>query len=58
MFENIFNTMMNVDRKTKDNAKSKLDLMEISRQPELHVDGKFPNVCYTLEKNYRNELCI
>ena len=41
VFENIFNTMMNVDRKTKDNAKSRLDLMEICHRPELHVvDGK------------------
>ena len=31
VFENIFNTVMNVDRKTKDNAKSRLDLMEIYR---------------------------
>ena len=42
---------MNVDRKTKDIAKSRLDLMEICRQLELHVvDGKFPKACYTLEK--------
>ena len=50
---------MNVDGKTKDNAKSRLDLMEICRRPELHVvDGKLPKACYTLDKNGRNELCI
>ena len=59
VFENIFNTVMNVDRKTKDNAKSRLDLMEICRRPELHViDVKLPKACHTLDKNGRNELCI
>ena len=59
MFENIFNTMMNDDGKTKDNAMSRLYLMEICRRLELHVvDGKFPKACYTLDKNGRNELCI
>lgn len=43
---------MNVDRKTKDKAKSRLDLMKICHRPELHdVDGKFPKACYTLDKN-------
>ena len=31
LFENIFNMVMNVEGKTKDNAKSRLDLMEIYR---------------------------
>ena len=53
VFENIFNTMMNVDRKTKDIAKSRLNLVEICCRPELHVvDGKFPKACYTLEKKW------
>ena len=59
VFENIFNIVMNVDGKTKDNAKSRLDLMEICRRLELHVvDDKFPKACYTLDKNGRNDLCI
>ena len=59
MFENIFNRGMNVDWKIKDNAKSRLDLMEICRRPKLYVvDGKFPKACYTLDKNGRNELCV
>ena len=33
VFENIFNTVMNVDGKTQDNAKSRLDLMEICSRP-------------------------
>ena len=52
VFENILNTMMNVDEKTKDNAKSILDLMEICHRPKLHVvDSKFPKACHTLDKN-------
>ena len=59
VFENIFNMVMNVDEKTKDNAKYRLNLMEIRRRPELHVvDGKFPKSCYTLDKNGQNGLCI
>ena len=50
---------MNVDKKTKDNVKSRLDLMEICRRQELHVvEGKLPKACYTLDKNGQNELCI
>ena len=52
VFENIFNTVMKVDGKTKDNAKSRLNLMEICRRLELHVvDGKLPKACHTLDKN-------
>ena len=52
VFQNIFNIVMNVDRKSKDNTKSILDLMEICRQTELQVvDGMFPKACYTLDKN-------
>ena len=35
MFENIFNTIMNVEGKTKDNAKSKEDLKELRHRLEL-----------------------
>ena len=59
VFENIFNTVMNVDGKTKENAKSRLDIMEIRRRSELHVvDGKLLKAFYTLDKNGQNELCI
>ena len=37
---NIFNTVMNVKGKTKDNAKSREDLKEFFHRPELHRDEK------------------
>ncbi|XP_058003650.1 uncharacterized protein LOC131180064 [Hevea brasiliensis] len=53
VFENIFNTVMNVEGKTKDNAKSREDLKEFCHRPELERDmatGKYPKACYTLDK--------
>ena len=47
-FDNIFNTIMNVEGKTKDNAKSREDLKELCSHPELHRDettNKFPKAC-------------
>ena len=57
-FENVFNTVMNVAGKSKDNAKSREDLKEFCRRPELHaVNGKFPKACYTLDKRAKQTLC-
>lgn len=40
-FENVFNTLLEVDGKTNANPKSREDLKEFCRHPELHdVDGK------------------
>ena len=36
-FENIINTVMDVNGKTKDNAKSRMDVAEICDRPELHL---------------------
>ena len=47
-FDNIFNTIMNVEGKTKDNAKSREDLKEFCSRPELHrneTTNKFPKAC-------------
>ena len=60
VFENIFNTVMNVEGKTKDNAKSREDLKEFCRRPELEqnaVTGKYPKACYTLDKQSKAVLC-
>ncbi|XP_058009704.1 uncharacterized protein LOC131183255 [Hevea brasiliensis] len=38
VFENIFNTVMNVEGKTKDNAKSREDLKEFCHRPKLERD--------------------
>ncbi|KAL1219675.1 hypothetical protein V5N11_032323 [Cardamine amara subsp. amara] len=45
-FENIINTVLNVQGKTKDNLKSRLNLVDICHRPHQHVDelgrGPFP----------------
>ncbi|XP_050211492.2 uncharacterized protein LOC126661677 [Mercurialis annua] len=59
-FDNIFNTVMNVTGKTKDNAKSREDLKEFCDRPELHKDertGKYPKASFTLDKKGKEELC-
>ena len=53
VFENIFNTVMNMDGKTKDNVKSREDLKEFCCRPELErneATGKYPKAWYTLDK--------
>ena len=58
--DNIFNTIMNVEGKTKDNAKSREDLKELCSRPELHRDeitNKSPKACYSLEKDAKEALC-
>ena len=58
VFENVFNTVMNIEGKTKDNAKSREDLREFCRRPELHANhGKYPKACYTLDKPAKQVLC-
>ncbi|XP_043815296.1 uncharacterized protein LOC110620971 [Manihot esculenta] len=60
VFENIFNTVMNVEGKTKDNIKSREDLNEICRRPELKKDpisGKYPKACYCLDNQSKMILC-
>ncbi|XP_023639601.1 uncharacterized protein LOC111830945 [Capsella rubella] len=44
VFDNIINTLLNVQGKTKDNMKSRLDLVEICARVELHLmrNGKMP----------------
>ncbi|WMV33823.1 hypothetical protein MTR67_027208 [Solanum verrucosum] len=57
-FENMFNTVLDVDGKTKDNPKSREDLKELCRRPELHViDGKYSKAIYTLKEESKKLLC-
>ena len=59
-FDNIFNTVMNVEGKTKDNAKSREDLKSLCRRRELHQDErtkKYPKASYTLDKQAKLKLC-
>ena len=59
-FDNILNTVMNVEGKAKDNSKSREDLKELCSRPELHRDettNKFPKACYTIDKEAKEALC-
>ncbi|XP_073137847.1 uncharacterized protein [Henckelia pumila] len=60
VFDNVFNTIMNVPGRTKDNAKSRADLVEMRIRTELHPDvstGRHPKASYTLERSAREVLC-
>ncbi|WZZ49092.1 LOW QUALITY PROTEIN: hypothetical protein YC2023_049199 [Brassica napus] len=50
-FDNLMNTILNVQGKTKDNLKSRLDLVDICARSELHVDenGRAPFPIYRLD---------
>ena len=37
MFDNVFNAVMNVKGKTKDNPKARMDLKVICKRPELEL---------------------
>ncbi|XP_048622406.1 uncharacterized protein LOC125591721 [Brassica napus] len=56
-FDNIFNTVLNVEGKTKDNQKSRLDLADICSREELHLmdNGKAPVPIFRLDASARNE---
>ena len=52
VFDNVFNTVLNVKGKTKDDLNSRRDIEEICRRPELHMkpsDNKKPKACYELD---------
>ena len=62
-FENIINTVMDVNGKTKDNAKSRMDVAEICDRPELELHsgprGRLvkPKAKFLLPVDKRRELC-
>ncbi|XP_059290070.1 uncharacterized protein LOC132043617 [Lycium ferocissimum] len=55
-FDNLMNTILNVQGKTKDNLKSRLDLVDICDRSELHVDenGRAPFPIYRLDAEGKN----
>lgn len=60
VFKNTFNTIMNIEGKTKDNAKSREDMTLLCRRKKLERNmhtGKYPKVCYTLDKQQKYILC-
>ena len=60
VFDNIFNTILNIERRSKDNAKSRAYLQLYCKINELDRDshtGKYPKACYTLDKRQKEVLC-
>ncbi|CAL1407367.1 unnamed protein product [Linum trigynum] len=61
--ESILGTLLNIDGKTKDTIKARLDLKDMGIRSELHLeekdDGsyKIPPACYVLSKKERLEFC-
>ncbi|KAL1213937.1 hypothetical protein V5N11_002512 [Cardamine amara subsp. amara] len=56
-FDNIMNTVLNVQGRTKDNLKSRLDLPTLCVHPRLHVlpNGKGPRPPFRLDGEAKNE---
>ncbi|KAL0444722.1 UNVERIFIED_CONTAM: hypothetical protein Slati_2194900 [Sesamum latifolium] len=61
IFDNIFNTVMDIKGKTKDNLNARRDLKSICNCPELELDERRPNVmhkaAYTLSKEQKRRVC-
>ncbi|XP_073301900.1 uncharacterized protein [Primulina huaijiensis] len=61
--ESICGTLLNMEGKTKDNIKSRLDLQEIGIRPALHPIEKGPSrvylppACYSMGKNEKGTFC-
>ncbi|KAK3212193.1 hypothetical protein Dsin_016899 [Dipteronia sinensis] len=60
--DSVLGTLMNIDGKTKDTYKTRLDLKEMGIQRELHpicVNGqtKLPSACYSLSSTEKRGLC-
>ncbi|GMI66243.1 hypothetical protein HRI_000293600 [Hibiscus trionum] len=63
VYENIIGTILNVDRKSKDNLKSRLDLVDMGIQHDLHPrvlpNGKssLPPSIFTMSKKQKEVFC-
>ncbi|KAL0302854.1 UNVERIFIED_CONTAM: hypothetical protein Sradi_6153500 [Sesamum radiatum] len=61
MFDNIFNTFINIKGKSKDNLNARKDLTIICDRLELQVDERrsniMPKVVYTLTKDQKRKVC-
>jgi len=55
VFDNVFNTVLNFEDKTKDNPQSRQDMVEYCDRPQLAKDsnGKYPKAVYTIDKEAR-----
>ena len=62
VFDNVFNTVMDIKGKTKDNANARIDMKKICKRPtlELIVENdryKKPKATYVLNYNQRKMVC-
>ncbi|KAL0282991.1 UNVERIFIED_CONTAM: hypothetical protein Sangu_2919200 [Sesamum angustifolium] len=61
IFDNVFNTMMGIKEKTKDNINARRDLKIICNCHELELDERrpkvVPKVVYTLGKKQKMRVC-
>ncbi|KAL0419032.1 UNVERIFIED_CONTAM: hypothetical protein Sradi_1316700 [Sesamum radiatum] len=60
VFDDIFNTAMDIKEKAKDNINTRKDLKIICNHPELELDERRPNVMlavYKLGKDQKNKVC-
>lgn len=60
LFHNLFNTIMNIDGKKKDNVKTIEDVKNICRELKFARNpktGKFPKACYALDKDGKKAVC-
>ncbi|XP_015158428.1 uncharacterized protein [Solanum tuberosum] len=58
VFDNVFNTVLEVDGKTKDNPKARLDVVKYCNRPHLarNPDGSYPKAAYTINKDKKRVL--
>ncbi|XP_049390107.1 uncharacterized protein LOC125854565 [Solanum stenotomum] len=58
VFDNVFNTVLNVDGKAKDNPKACQEVTKYYNRPELarNPDGSYPKAAYTIDKNKKKVL--
>ncbi|WMV28786.1 hypothetical protein MTR67_022171 [Solanum verrucosum] len=58
VFDNVFNTVLEVDGKTKDNPKARLDVVKYCNRPHLarNPDGSYPKAAYTINKDKKKAL--
>ncbi|GJS38479.1 hypothetical protein Tco_0563522, partial [Tanacetum coccineum] len=60
IFENVFETVMDIEGKTKDNVKARDDVKIYSKRKELEINEstrKYPKVCYSLGKEEKKAVC-
>ena len=56
-FENIFNTMINVSGKTKDNEKARIDIIVHYRRPDLELKPQANGANYSLTSKGAKQVC-